>query len=156
MIALSQFTAGQINYFHDSDEISSHFNEVIGFNNESLLVAVPRPGNNELYDFAPLPPQEIRSVSIKFVFLPFNIILGAIIAALGAGWFWGFFMGWIPVLFYVIAGAMVVIGLGMMLVCFETRAFIDLRDGSQVRACGIGDHKDNLRQWLTQRGVPVM
>ena len=147
---------GSPTLFHDADEINTHDKEVVGFNDESLLVAVCRPQSPEFYDLEPVSPSEVKSASIRLVFMPFNIILGAIIAGLGGGWFYGFFMGWIPVLFYVIAGAMVLIGLGMMLVCFENRAYLEMRDGSRIEARGIGDHKQALGDWLRKRGVSVV
>ncbi|MEL7499668.1 MAG: hypothetical protein AAFN77_18840 [Planctomycetota bacterium] len=141
--------------FHDPEEIHEHNNEVVGFTDANLVVAVCRKENKELYDLVPLAPSEITNATIKLVFLPHRILFGALLSAAGVGWFWGFFAGWIPVIYYVVAALMAIGGLGMMLVCFENRAYFDTREGVQIRSLGIGEFKDDLRDWLREKGVTI-
>ena len=145
----------QANIFHTMDSIKFHLDEVVGLDQQGLLVAVEDQSAEFGVRFSPVDTDEVTSVKFTRRFSLTSLVIGLLLFVLGIAWILGFFFGSIPVLFWVIALGMTFIGLVMVFTSVQTCCEFKTKDGVVLSANGVALKRNEISNWATERGLSI-
>ena len=142
----------KITFLVSGDVIHLSDGQIVAISNSAILRSIAV--GEEDFELDRISLDELQSVKLykRFSFMALLIGFGSI--GLGAGWFILFFIGIIPIIFYVIAGAMILFGFVCLVTIIETCAKFNMKDGTALYAKGIGGSGKNImNMWMNKNRI---